>query len=204
MYAIALMAVLSVPVSSQTIIARSTPSLNTFAGYGVGEHSNGSSKRSDTLRTIGNIIAPGGYFLTSSSGQSALGSNKFLNEFSLLTRPKKLGGLRVSAGGQWISTSDHYLPFTSDRNSLWLIGPVVRLSTPRVDKRPQLFVTAGYYAGRLKSDTQGFTTTQFVPGASAGADIPVARYVSLRLAYRVQGHIRGVNTDGLQASINIR
>ncbi len=152
------------------------------------------------LRTTTGFLNTGGYFFTNSS--AALGSPKFFRSGGFYAKPKHYGAFSLTGGLESISASDHFFPFTGG-NEFSLTGPSARLSANLAGGRIRPYVTAGLYAGRVRSVNLNFDRTQFTPGGSIGVIIPLGNYFSLQASYRVSQKINGVNTDGFGIDVKL-
>ena len=152
------------------------------------------------LRTTTGFLNTGGYFFTNSS--AALGSPKFYRAGGFYAKPKHYGAFALTGGIESVSASDHFFPFTGG-NEFSLTGPSARLSANFAGGRIQPFITAGLYAGRVRSVNLNFDRTQFTPGGSVGVVIPLGKFFSLQASYRVSQKINGVNTDGFGIDVKL-
>jgi len=157
---------------------------------------------SGTRRLLGGLLGIGGHFLTSGSGQNALGDVKFASDTQLFVRPAHRGKLLITGGLEFFNASDHFLPF-SGGNEFDLIGPSALVTTPRVLGKVRPFVSVGLFAGRVRSERLGFDRTDLTPSLAFGAEWPFARYFTLSASYRVSEEIHGVNTDGFTLLLRI-
>lgn len=153
-------------------------------------------------RLIGGFVSVGGYFLTSSSGRNAIGGTKFFSDTALYVRPAHKGPLLITGGVEIVSANDHFFPF-SGGDEFSLIGPSFRVTTQRVQGRLRPYVSAGLFAGRVRSEQLGFDRTDFTPSASLGVDWPFARYFTLSAGYRISKDIHGANLDGFNVSLRV-
>jgi hypothetical protein len=158
--------------------------------------------QSSSLRALGGFLSIGGYFLTSSSADRALGANKFYTETAFFVRPKKYGWLWLSGGVEFYGGSDHFLPF-SGGNFFQFYGGAVRLSTPRAMNRLRGILTAGLYIGRIRSERLDFDVARFSPALYLGTEYPFARYFTLSAGYRVSQDVQGVNLDGFSIALKL-
>lgn len=160
------------------------------------------AQNSGTRRLLGGLLGVGGHFFTSGSGQNALGDVKFASDTQLFVRPAHRGNLLLTGGIEIFNASDHFLPF-SGGNEFDLIGPSALVTTPRVLGKVRPFVSAGLFAGRVRSERLGFDRTDLTPSLAFGAEWPFARYFTLSASYRLSEEIHGVNTDGFTLLLRI-
>ncbi len=157
-----------------------------------------------TLRTIGSFFSPGGYFLTSSSGKAALGSQKFYNELGFFSRPKEIGsGVKFQWGGEWLSGGDKFLPFTGSDNYFNLLGPSVRFSRDFKEGLIRPYVDFGLYYGQVRSQKLGFDRSAFTPSIALGVSFKIGRYFRLSTDYRLTQQINGVDTSGFAVNLRV-
>ena len=156
--------------------------------------------QSSALRTLGGFFSIGGYFLSSGSAKTAIGSTKFFTDAGYFTRPAHFGNVLLSGGLEIVSGDDHFLPFTGG-NGFELYGGVFRLTTRRVMNRVRPVMIGGFYVGRIVSERLGYDVARFSPGIYVGAELPFARYFTLSAGYRVQQDINGVNLDGFSVAL---
>ncbi|MBC7527710.1 MAG: outer membrane beta-barrel protein [Chthonomonadaceae bacterium] len=161
------------------------------------------SKTTRLLRTLGNFLAPGGYFPTSSSGRAALGSAKFYNELGFFARPITLGkDIKFQYGAEWLRTSDKFFPFSSSDNYFNLIGPSVRFYKDFSNDMIRPYVDFGLFYGQLRSEKLGFDRSAFTPSLALGVSVKLGRYLRLSGDYRLTQKINGIDTSGF--GINLR
>ena len=149
-------------------------------------------------RLIGSFLSTGGYFLTDSTGQAALGDAKFLSYAVLYGRPRHYDYLRLSGGFEFFNLSDHFFPFTGG-NDFTMTGPSFRISTNLRRSPWTAFLSGGLYLASIRSDRfvpGGISRSDFTPGLTVGIDWKVGRYVSLSAGYRMNERLAGINTDG--------
>src|SRR6185437_4196082 len=84
-----------------------------------------------TRQILGAFLGIGGYFVTDSSGRSALGDVKFASDTALFVRPAHRGSFLITGGIELFDASDHFLPFAGG-NEFNLTGPAFGITTPRV------------------------------------------------------------------------
>lgn len=157
---------------------------------------------SPALKTLGSFLSVGAYFPTASTGRAALGDAKFHSDSTFFTRPKAFGPIRLTGGLEYMSAGDHLLPF-SGGSQLSLLGPAASISTIRLPGRIRPYLTAGLFAGRLRSERLHFDRTDFTPSAAVGLEYPFARYFTLTASYRLTERIHGVDTSGFSVGIKI-
>ncbi len=153
-------------------------------------------------RIIGGFLGVGGYFLTADSGKRAIGDVKFASDTALFVRPKHLGAFLLTGGVEIFDASDHFFPFTGG-NDYNLTGLAFRVTTHRVLGRIRPVLTAGIFAGTLRSERLGFDRTQFTPSVSIGAEWPFARYFTLVANYRISQRINGYDNDGFGLMLRV-
>jgi hypothetical protein len=159
--------------------------------------------QSPAQRGLGALLNTGGIFPTDSFARSALGSSLFYDEARFYGRPKHLGNaLEIAGGGEIISLSDHFFPFTGD-NRVNMFGASLRLAPKRVVGRLRPYLTAGLYYGDMRSDRLGFSAHDFTPSISFGLDWPFARYFTLSAGYRLTEKIGSVDTSGFFVGLRI-
>lgn len=146
----------------------------------------------------------GGYFFTSGSADTALGTPKFFSEGGFYSRDKNIGNLAIAGGFETMSASDHFLPFVGGGNQFNLFGGSVRLSTPRQQGKVRPYVTFGLFAARIRSESLNYDRLAFAPSGSVGLEYVISRDFSLVANYRITQKVQGVNTDGFAISLRVR
>lgn len=160
------------------------------------------SAQSPAAKIIGGFLSPGAYFFSASSAKSALGSTKFYDDTRFYSKKAHRWNAAFSGGIEIISASDHYLPFTNG-NDFSLFGASFRITTADDKKSVHPYITAGLFSGHIRSAAMALDTTQFVPAAAIGVDWRFARYLTLGVAYHINGNIGHIDTNGFSLMLKI-
>jgi hypothetical protein len=158
--------------------------------------------QSKVLReVVHQFVGLSGYWFTDSSADRALGNPRFGGDSTFYVRPARCGHLLITGGLELVSASDHW--FIGGGNEFSLTGMSFRVSGERKPHRLVPFVTAGLFAGHIRSERLNFSETKLVPSMAIGAEIKLNSYITLTARYRISGHIAGVNTDGFSLSLKL-
>jgi hypothetical protein len=132
-----------------------------------------------------------------------VGSPKFYGETSFYGRPLRAGHVGVAGGLQLIGATDHFLPFSGGNEVSW-IGPSLRVTTSNEKQALRPYLTAGLFAGHVRSERLGLDRWDVDPSAAAGVELALGRYLILDADYRVGKRISGVSLDGFAINLRVR
>ena len=152
-------------------------------------------------KAVTGFLNTGAYFITGSA-RHAIGDVKFYNAAQFYTRPRVMGGLAFTGGGEIISATDHFFPFGGG-DSYNLYGVSGRVSTTQDYHGLKPWATVGAYLGELRSEQLGFDRANFTPSFSVGVDYKISPHFSVTGAYRISQEIHGYNTDGFSIFLKI-
>src|SRR5258708_22222222 len=141
----------------------------------------GARADSEMAMQLASLLAPGigGYWFTSGSANSALGSPKFVGNTTFYVKWKNMRSYRITGGYQDVSVKDHWQPY-SGGNKVTLTGAAFKITTMKHDRYQLLgFVNGGIFQGHINSEKMNFKADKIVPSIAFGAEKEVIRYVKL-------------------------
>lgn len=151
------------------------------------------------------FIGPGvgGYWFSSGSATTALGTPKFVGNSTFFVKPAHRNGYLVTAGYQDVSIKDHWQPY-SGGNRMTLTGAAFKITTEKKDRYSLVpFINGGIFQGHINSEILNMKADKIVPSIAFGVEKEVVRYVKVSAGFRWTGKIKGVDTSGGYVSIGL-
>jgi hypothetical protein len=154
------------------------------------------------VRFLWNYVNPSVIFLTTKSGQEALGDAMFYRRGNLARKPLNLGKAYGVATLELINITNKFIPYISDSNFVNLYGGAFRIA-PRIDKPVIPYAMVGAYYGSIESSKVDVKDQGFVPSGAIGVAANLGKGFYLEAQYRFNGDLGGVNFNGISLDLRI-